>query len=76
MAATFIATYLITVLQPSRYSVFYDGDTLIWLSLSWQSYSYQYLNTETFTWGNRGYTTKTLSISYSRNSYIRLVVTL
>ena len=33
MAATFLATRLIAVLQPSRYSVFHDGDTPIQLSL-------------------------------------------
>jgi len=48
----------------------------IWLGLPWRGYFCQYLNTETSTWGNRGYPTKTLSIFYSRNSYIRLVVTL
>ena len=39
-------------------------------------YSCQYLNIETFTWGNRDYTTETLSISYSMYLYIRLVVIL
>jgi len=28
-AATFLATYLLIVLQPSRYSIFYGGDTPI-----------------------------------------------
>jgi len=32
MAATFLATCLIAVLQPSRYSVFHSGDTPIQLS--------------------------------------------
>ena len=32
-AATFLATRLMVVLQPSGYSVFYDGDTPIQLSL-------------------------------------------
>ena len=32
-AATFLATHLMTVLQPSRYSVFHGGDTPIQLSL-------------------------------------------
>ena len=32
-AATFLATRLMAVLQPSGYSVFYDGDTPIQLSL-------------------------------------------
>jgi len=41
-----------------------------------ESYSYQYLNTETSTQGNRGYTTETLSISYNMYLYIRLVVIL
>jgi len=39
-------------------------------------YSYQYLNTETSTWDNKEYTTKTLSIFYSHSLYIRLVVIL
>jgi len=33
MAATFLATRLMTVLQPSGYSVFHGGDTPIQLSL-------------------------------------------
>ena len=33
MAATFLATCLMAVLQPSGYSVFYDGDTPIQLGL-------------------------------------------
>ena len=33
MVATFLAIYLITVLQPSRYSVLHGGDTPIQLSL-------------------------------------------
>ena len=63
-------------LQPSGYSIFYGGDTLIQLGLPWQSYSYQYFNTETSTWDNRGFTTETSSISYTICLYIRLVVTL
>ena len=47
MAATFLATYLIAVLQPSGYSVFYGRDTPIQLGLSRWSYSCQCLNTET-----------------------------
>ena len=39
-------------------------------------YFCQCLNTEISTWGNRDYTTETLSISYSINLYIRLVVIL
>ena len=74
--ATFLTTYLIVVLQPSRYSVFYDRDTPIQLSLPWWSYSCQCLNTEISTWGNRGFTTETPSISYIISLYIRLVVTL
>ena len=76
MAATFLATCLMVVLQPSGYSVFHDGDTPIQLSLPWRSCSCQCLNTETSTWGNRGFTTETLSISYRISLYIRLVVTL
>jgi len=76
MMATFPTTYLIAVLQPSGYSVFHGRNTPIQLSLSWWSYSCQCLNTETSAWSNRGYSTETPSISYSRNSYIRLVVTL
>ena len=41
-----------------------------------EPYSYQYLNTETSTQGNKYYTTETPSISYSIYLYIRLVVTL
>ena len=33
MAATFLATHLMAVLQPSRYSIFYGGDTPIQLGL-------------------------------------------
>ena len=61
--ATFLATHLMAVLQPSGYSVFHSGDTPIQLSLPWQSYSCQCLNTKTSAWGNRGFTTGTLSIS-------------
>ena len=76
MVATFLTTCLMVVLQPSRYSIFHSRDIPIQLSLLWQSYSCQCLNTETSTWGNKGYTTETLSISYSKHLYIRLVVTL
>jgi len=58
------------------HSVFYSRDTPVQLSLPWQSYSCQYLNTETSAWGNRGFTTETLSISYIISLYIRLVVIL
>ena len=75
-AATFLATYLMAVLQPSEYSVFHGRDTSIWLGLPWQSYSCQYFNTETSAQGNRGYPTEIPNISYNRSSYIRLVVTL
>ena len=75
-AATFLATHLMAVLQPSRYSVFHSRDTSIQLSLPWQSYSCQCLNTETSTRGNRDITTETPSISYTISLYIRLVVTL
>ena len=34
MVAIFLATHLMVVLQPSRYSIFYDGDTPIQLDLS------------------------------------------
>jgi len=76
MTATFLATRLMVVLQPSRYFIFHGSDTPIQLSLPWQSYPCQYLNTETSTWGNKGFTTETLSISYTICLYIRLVVTL
>ena len=33
IAATFLATHLMAVLQPSRYSIFHSGDTPIQLSL-------------------------------------------
>jgi len=76
MAATFFTTYLIVVLQPSGYSIFYGGNTPIQLGLPWQSYPCQCLNTETSAQGNRGFTTETLSISYTICLYIRLVVIL
>ena len=74
--ATFLATCLMVVLQPSRYSIFHSEDTPIQLGLPWQSYSCQCLNTENSTQGSRGFTTETLSISYTIHLYIRLVVTL
>jgi len=76
MVATFLTTCLIAVLQASGYSVFNNRDTPIQLSLPWQSYPCQCLNTETFAQGNRSFTTETLSISYTIYLYIRLVVTL
>ena len=67
----------------------HGSDAIVWVfCLPWQRYSYmtlpwkaesyscQCLNTKTSAWGNRGYTTETLSIFYSRYWYIRLVVTL
>ena len=63
IAATFLAIHLIAVLQPSGYSVFHGRDTPVQLGLPWWSYSCQCLNTETSAWGNRGFTTETLSIS-------------
>jgi len=74
--STFLATCFMAVLQPSGYSVFYGGDTPIWLGLPWWSYPCQCLNTKTSAWGNRGFTTETPSISYTFRLYIRLVVTL
>jgi len=76
MVATFLTTHFMAVLQPSGYSVFHGRDTPIQLGLPWQSYSYQCLNTETSTQGNRSFTTETLGISYTIHLYIRLVVTL
>ena len=76
MAATFLITHLLAVLQLSRYSVFYGRDTPIWLGLPWRSYSYLCLNTETFAQGNRNFTIETPSIFYNICLYIRLVVTL
>jgi len=76
MAATFLITHLIAVLQLSRYSIFYGRDTPIQLGLPWWSYPCQCLNTETSAWSNRGFTTETPSISYTIYLYIRLVVTL
>ena len=61
----FLATCLIAVLQPSGYFVFHGRDTPIQLSLPWQSYFYQCLNTETSAQGNRCFTTETPSISYT-----------
>jgi len=76
MAATFLAICLLVVVQLSRYSVFYGRDTLIQLSFLWWSYYYQCLNTEASAQGNRDFTTKTMSISYTICLYIRLVVIL
>jgi len=73
---TFLTTYLMAMLQLSEYSIFHGGNTSIQLSLPWQSYSCQYLNTETSTWGNKSFTTETPSIFYTIYLYIRLVVTL
>ena len=63
MAAIFLVTCLMVVLQLSEYSIFHSRDIPIQLSLLWQSYSCQCLNTETS------------SISYTISLYIRLVVT-
>jgi len=76
MTAILLATCLMVVLQPSRYSIFHGRDTPIQLGLPWQSYPCQCLNTETSAWSNRGFTTETPSISYTIYLYIRLVVTL
>ena len=76
MAATFLTTCLMAVLQPSRYSIFHGRDTPIQLSLPWRSWSCQCLNTETSARGNRGCYTEIPSISYTTTLYIRLVVTL
>ena len=73
---TSLTTCLMAVLQLSRYSVFYSGDTPTQLGLPWQSYPYQCLNTETSAQDNRGFTTEILSISYNIHLYIRLVVIL
>ena len=40
MAATFLTTHFMVVLQPSRYFVFHSRDTSIQLGLPWWSYSY------------------------------------
>ena len=45
--ATFLATHLMAVLQPSGYSIFHGRNTPIQLSLPWRSYFCQCLNTET-----------------------------
>ena len=70
------------------HNISYSSAATIWVfCLPWQRYSYltwssivellcQCLNTKTSTWGNRGFTTETLSISYTIRLYIRLVVTL
>ena len=72
--AIFLAIHLMAVLQLSRYSmveillfdsVFHNRVTSVSVSTLKSSLRV-----------NRGYTTETPSISYSRNSYIRLVVTL
>ena len=38
---------------------------MTWPSMA-ESYFYQCLNTETSAWGNKDYTTETLSISYKK----------
>ena len=58
MAATFLATHLMVVLQLSGYSIFHGGDTPIQLGLPRWSYSCQCLNTETSAQGNKGVTTE------------------
>ena len=62
IVAVFLTTCLMVELQPSGYFIFYSRDTPIQLGLLWQSYFCQCLNTETFSRGNRGFTTETLSI--------------
>ena len=74
MAATFLATYLMAVLQPSRYSIFHGGDTSIQLGLPWWNYSCQCLNTKTSTQSNRSFITETPSIFYTIYLYIRLCI--
>ena len=65
MAATFLATCLMAVLQPSGYSVFHDGVNPVSVS------------TLKLPLGVIGvFTTETPSISYIISLYIRLVVTL
>ena len=76
MVATFLTTHLMVVLWPSRYFIFHGRDTPIWIGLPWWSYPCQCFNTETSAWGNRGFTTEILSISYNIYLYIRLVVIL
>ena len=39
IVAIFFITYLVVVMQPSGYSVFYSGNTSIWLGFLWQSYT-------------------------------------
>jgi len=68
---------LTVVMQQSRNSVFYNGNTPFQLGLLWQSpHSCQCLTTETSTQNDREYATETLSISYSIYLYIRLIVIL
>ena len=74
--ATLLAIHLTVVMQSFGYFVFHDENTLIQLGLSWQSHFCQCLNTKTSAQDNRGYTTETPNIFYSRNLYIRLVVIL
>jgi len=47
MVGIFLTTRFMVVLQLSGYSIFYSRNTPIWLSLLWQSYFCQCLNTET-----------------------------
>ena len=37
--ATLLATHLMAVMQPSRYFIFYNGDTSIQLGLPWQNHT-------------------------------------
>ena len=64
-AATFLATHLMAVLQPSRYSVFYDRVNPV--SVSTLKLPLRVIGVLPL---------KTPSISYTISLYIRLVVTL
>jgi len=74
MAAIFLVTCLMAVLQSSRYFIFHGGDIPIQLGLSWWNYSCQCLNTKISTRGNRGFITKTPNIFYTIHLYIRLCI--
>jgi len=64
------------VMQQSGYLVFYDSDTSIELGLLWQSSSILLLSVS-YHWNlHLEWDTETLSISYTSDMYIKLVVTL
>ena len=64
------------MMHQSEYPVFHDGNTPIKLSLLWQSSPILLLSISYYWNLYLGQYTETLSISYTSNMYIRLVVIL